>query len=112
MAKWVEGQLKGKAITRSAVKSAVKSAVRLIVGLVVGVVAGAAAGVATKSAAAIGEEIIKWDKEALDALFNKTIKYSVINNYIFTISKLYIQQLKNKALLLLQWVKPYCCYRG
>ena len=40
---------------------------------------GAAAGAATRAAAAIGEEAIKdkkgeiWDKEALDALFNKTV---------------------------------------
>ena len=44
----------------------------------VGVAAGAAVGVAAGAAAGIGEEAIKkegeiWDKEALDALFNKTV---------------------------------------
>ena len=43
-----------------------------------------------------GEEAIKnkegeiQDKKALNALFNKTVRYSVINNYIFTITELYI----------------------
>ena len=70
-AKWAGGQLGGKVATGSAVKVA-------------------AVGVTTRLAAAIGEEIIKWDEEALDALFNKTIKYLIINNYVFAISKLYI----------------------
>jgi len=52
--------------------------------------------VAVGAAAAIGEEAIKnkegeiWDKEALNALFNKIVRYSVINSYIFAITKLYI----------------------
>ena len=44
---------------------------------------------AAGSAIAIKEEIIKWNKEALDALFNKIIRYLVINNYISAIIKLY-----------------------
>ena len=70
-------------------------------------VAGAAVGAAT----AIGEETIKdkegeiQDEEALDALFNKTVQYLVINSYVFTITKLYMWQLKGKALLPLQGVK-------
>ena len=57
------------------------------------------------TAVAIGEETIKeeegeiWDKKALDALFNKTVQYSVINSYISAITKLYAWQLKGKALL-------------
>ena len=97
MAEWAGGQLGGKVVVGLAVGS--------VVGLVVRLAIRAVVGVATKSAAAIGEKIIKWDKEALDALFNKTIKYSVINNYIFTITKLYTQQSKGKALLLLRGAK-------
>jgi len=45
-------------------------------------------------AAAVGEEAIKeeemWDKEALDALFNKTVQYLVINSYVSAITKLYM----------------------
>jgi len=48
---------------------------------------------ATGVAAAAGEEAIKeeeiWDKEVLDALFNKTVQYSVINSYVSAITKLY-----------------------
>ena len=41
-----------------------------------------------------------WDKKALNALFNKTVQYSVVNNYIVIITKFYMwQQLKNKILL-------------
>ena len=78
MAEWVGGQLGGEAVIRLVVKLAARLVIRV------------AAGVVIKSAAAIGEEIIKWDKKALNALFNKTIKYLVINNYIFAINKLYI----------------------
>jgi len=74
MAKWVKGQLRGKII------------IRLIIGLAIKIVVG----VVTRLAAVIREEIIKWDKKALDTLFNKTIKYLVINNYISIINKLYI----------------------
>ena len=79
MAKQAGGQLGGKATIGS------------VIGLTVGLVIRAATRVAARSATAIGEEIIKWDKEALDTLFNKTIKYSIVNNYIFAISKLYVQ---------------------
>ena len=89
MVKWAGGQLGGKLVARLAVR----------------LVAGITAKIAVKLAAFIGKEIIKWDEEALDALFNKTIKYLVINNYIFAIIKLYIWQLKGKALLLLQGAK-------
>ena len=85
-AKWVGGQLGGKVVIGLAVGLVVGLAVGLIAGVVVGVAARVAAGLA----AAIGEEIIKWDKEALDALFNKTIKYLIINNYVFIINKFYI----------------------
>ena len=87
MAEWAGGQLGGKAAAGAVVGVAVGSAA----GAAVGVAAGAAAG----AAVAIGEEIIKdkegeiGDKEALNALFNKIIRYLVINNYIFTITKLY-----------------------
>ena len=33
-----------------------------------------------------------WDEKALDALFNKTVQYSVVNSYVFIIIKLYIWQ--------------------
>ena len=82
MVKWAGGQLGGKVITRLAVRSAIGLTARSAV--------KTAVGVATRSATAIGEEIIKWDKKALDALFNKTIKYLIINNYVSTINKFYI----------------------
>ena len=72
---------------------------------------GAAAGAAAGAATAVGEETIKdkegeiWDKEALDALFNKTIQYSVVNSYVSAITELYMWQLKGKALLLLWGAK-------
>ena len=80
-AKWAGGQLGGKAAVGSAVGSAAGA----------GVVVGVATGSAAEAAVAIGEEIIKWDKEALDALFNETIRYLVVNNYVFAISELYAQ---------------------
>ena len=62
-AKWGKGQLRGKA----------------------------AAGAAAKAAAAIKDKKGDiWDEEALDALFNKTIQYSVVNSYVFAITELYI----------------------
>ena len=68
MAKWVRGQLGGVAVE-----------------------------VAIGVAIVIGEEAIKeeegeiQDKEALDALFNKIVQYSIINSYISAIIKLYTQ---------------------
>ena len=49
---------------------------------------------AVAAATAIGEEAVKeeeeiWDEEALDALFNETVRYSVINSYVSAITKLY-----------------------
>ena len=31
----------------------------------------------------------EWDEEALDALFNETVRYSVVNSYVSAITKLY-----------------------
>ncbi len=87
-AKWAGGQLGGKAAAGLVAGSAAGA------GAAVGVAAGSAVG----AAAAIGEEII-WNEEALDALFNKTIRYSVVNNYVSAITKLYAWQLKGKASL-------------
>ena len=54
----------------------------------------------TKAAAAIQDkEGDIWNKETLDVLFNKTIQYLVVNSYVFTVTELYIWQLKGKALL-------------
>ena len=56
----------------------------------------AAIGVAVEAVTATGEEAIKdkeveiWNKEALNALFNKTVQYSVVNSYVSAITKLYI----------------------
>ena len=68
--------------------------------------------VAVGAVIAIGEEAIKdkegeiWDNKALNALFNKTVWYLVVNSYIFTITEFYIwQQSEGKALLLLSGVK-------
>ena len=66
--------------------------------------------VAVGAAIGIGEEAIKekgkvQNEEALDALFNKTIQYLVINSYISTIIKLYAQQLEGKTLQPLQGAK-------
>jgi hypothetical protein len=63
---------------------------------------GAAAGAAVGAAAATGEEAVKeegeiWDEEALDALFNETVQYLVVNSYVSTITKLYAWQLEGKA---------------
>ena len=51
---------------------------KVAVGAAVGVAVGAAVGVVVGAAVGIGEEAIKeegeiWDKEALDALFNKIV---------------------------------------
>ena len=82
MAKQAKRQLKGKVVIKLIIRLIIKLTARLIVKITVRVI--------TKLAAAIGEKIIKWDKKALNALFNKTIKYSIINNYVFTINELYI----------------------
>ena len=105
MAKQVGRQLRGKVVIGLIIRSAIGLAIGLVIKLVVGVAVRVIIGVVVGSAIAIGEEIIKWDEEALDALFNKTIKYSIINNYIFAITELYIWQLKGKALQLLQGAK-------
>ncbi len=72
MAKWVGGQLKGKAVVG------------------VAIVVGAAIAIEVVIAIKDKEGDIQ-DKEALDALFNKIIQYLIINNYISAITKLYIQ---------------------
>ena len=61
-----------------------------------------AVAVAAAAAIAIGEEAVKeegeiWDKEALDALFNEIVRYSVINSYVSAITELYAWQLEGKA---------------
>ena len=62
MAKWVKGQLEGKAVTKTT----------------------------TETVTAIkNKEGDIWDKEALDTLFNKTIQYLVVNSYVFVVIKLY-----------------------
>ena len=90
MVKWAKGQLRGKAVIKSVARLIVRLIVGLVIRLVVRLVVKAVIGVVIKSVAVIGEKIIKWDKEALDALFNKTIKYLIINNYISIINKFYI----------------------
>jgi len=50
--------------------------------------------------AAVGEEAIKeemWDEEALDALFNETVRYLVINSYVSAITELYAWQSEGKT---------------
>ena len=44
---------------------------KVVIGLITKSVAGVVIRVVIRLAAVIGEEIIKWDKKALDALFNK-----------------------------------------
>ena len=69
----------------------------------------AAAGAA--AAAATGEEAVKeeegeiWDEEALDALFNETVRYSVVNSYVSAITELYAWQSEGKASLPLRGAK-------
>ena len=31
-----------------------------------------------------------WNEKALDALFNETIQYSIVNNYVFAVTELYM----------------------
>ena len=62
----------------------------------------AAVAAAAAAAAAIGEEAVKeegeiWDEEALDALFNETVRYSVVNSYVSAITELYAWQSEGKA---------------
>ena len=53
---------------------------------------------ATEAATATkDEEGDIWDEEALDALFNETIRYSVVNSYVSAITELYAWQSKGKA---------------
>jgi len=80
-------------------KAAIRVAAGLAAGSVARVIARSAAGLiirpVVRAVAVIGEEIIKdkegeiWDEEALDTLFNETIQYSVVNNYVFVITELY-----------------------
>ena len=66
----------------------------------------AAAGAAAGAAAAIkDQEGDIWDEEALDALFNETIRYSVVNSYVSAITELYAWQSKGKASLPLRGAK-------
>ena len=70
----------------------------------------AAVAVVIAVAIAIGEEAIKeegeiWDEEALDALFNDTVRYSVVNSYVSAITELYMWQSEGKASLPLWGVK-------
>jgi len=55
--------------------------------------AAVGAAAAAGAAAAVEEEAIKeeeiWDEEALDALFNETVRYSVVNSYASAITELY-----------------------
>lgn len=68
-------------------------------------VRGKAAVGAVGAAGAAGEEDIKkeeeeiWDEEALDALFNETVRYSVVNSYVSAITELYAwqSQMEGKA---------------
>jgi hypothetical protein len=43
-----------------------------------------------------GEEE-EWDEEALDALFNETVRFSVVNSYVSAITELYAWQFNGKA---------------
>ena len=52
--------------------------------------ATAAAAGADEAAAAAEEEI--WDEDALDAQFNETVRYSVVNSYVSAITELYAWQ--------------------
>lgn len=44
----------------------------------------------------VGEE--EWDEEALDTLFNETVRYSVVNSYVSAITELYAWQSEGKPL--------------
>ena len=50
----------------------------------------------------IGEDIKEeegeiWDEEALDALFNETVRFSVVNSYVSAITELYAWQLQSEG---------------
>jgi hypothetical protein len=47
----------------------------------------------------------EWDEEALDALFNETVRFSVINSYVSAITELYTWQSEGKATLSLRGAK-------
>ena len=51
--------------------------------------AGAVAGAAAAAEEAIKDEEEIWDEDALDALFNETVRYSVVNSYVSAITELY-----------------------
>ena len=38
-----------------------------------------------------------WDEEALDALFNETVRFSVVNSYVSAITELYAWQLQSEG---------------
>ena len=56
-----------------------------------------------KAAAEEEEEI--WDEEVLDAQFNETVRYSVVNSYVSAITELYAWQSEGKASLPLRGAK-------
>jgi hypothetical protein len=47
----------------------------------------------------------EWDEEALDALFNETVRFSVVNSYVSAITELYTWQSEGKAVLSLRGAK-------
>ena len=53
------------------------------------ITAGAVAAVATEEEAVKEKKGEIWDKEALNALFNKTVRYLVITSYVSAITELY-----------------------
>ena len=69
------------------------------------VAAGAVVGAAVAAEEAIKDKEEIWDKDALDALFNETVQYLVINSYVFAITELYVQQSEGKALQPLRGAK-------
>jgi len=67
--------------------------------------AGAVAGAAAAAEEAIKDEEEIWDEDALDALFNETVRYSVVNSYVSAITELYAWQSEGKALQPLRGAK-------
>jgi hypothetical protein len=47
----------------------------------------------------------EWDEEALDTLFNETIRFSVVNSYVSAITELYVWQTQSEG-------KPVLPLRG
>src|SRR6266536_6534770 len=47
----------------------------------------------------------KRDEEVLDALFNETIRYSIVNNYVSAITEFYAWQSEGKTMSLLRKTK-------